>query len=631
MRTLLIALLCFFSVGLATPTFSGCWQGITPPGISLALSPNTYVSQAGVAYNFGCDGTLRALVSGYWTVYFPANPALQYSVGGNITVFGTWNTVYGGSTSGIIEIDFDASFKVYGNCTGVFDPPPGAPYNFCSDGYGINAIMAGVYDFGIQNTNLILIPNGPVGAEITLQGSLQPVELGSPNTIWGYKSMVLTPFFCTLITCAPATPAPTGTPTPSPPTPAPATSAPPTPFPPGPPPGTPAAPTPTPGLPPTPAPTPSPPTPAPTPAPTPVPGLFDACCSQCRSAIAINTGYPFCIEVPAGDPCGAGYTKSSLNQAAGICQLAPSCQSYACSSVVPCDVYQADDVAGTLVNWCGFGQPPCCFPEIGTCDSCFSPPPPPPPTPGPAPTPAPPPTPAPTPSSAVSGACCNPNFVEEGNTAATMCADNYPNDGTCGDGAPPGVNFYGSWVFLGVGTTCEDDCLSYCCRSKYACAGGGSGSTMTADDCAFIAGAWTGYGQLTPCKDGVCANGGRPIDFTQQACCATSINACGNPALLPQCYSSTSTCASGYENIGFGTTCQYDCVSSCCCNNQVSFGRPCIGFLTPSQCTDYCSTYGDPIWYPRNCYDNYLACNITLSCPLCFRDGGTICLPGPPI
>ncbi len=240
-----------------------------------------------------------------------------------------------------------------------------------------------------------------------------------------------------------------------------------------------------------------------------------------------------------------------------------------------------------------------------------------------APTPPPAPTPAPTPSSATSGACCNPNLVWEGNTADTMCVDNVL-PSICGDGDP--ANFFGSWTFKGIGSTCEDDCTSHCCKPGYAC---DVNQEMTAAECAFISGTWVGNGQPTNCRDGVCANGGYPIDYTQQACCANNINACGPPALVPQCYASTTTCAAGYEAMGFGTTCAYDCTSSCCCTSQVSFGRPCIGFITPSQCTAYCDTYGDPIWYPRNCYNNYLACNYTLSCPLCFRDGGTICLPGP--
>lgn len=591
----LIVLLAFLALACAAPMFAGCFTGYSQTAVAIALSPISYVVNVNVTYNFGCTGTLRVLMIGIWTVYDPTNTKLQYQVDGNVTVVGTWNTIYGDNSAGLLNIDVDDEYLTYGNCTGLFDtnPPGTLPYDWCSNSFGLSAVLSGMYWYSQQVGYLTLIPDGPVGAEITLGGVLQPIAISSSNTIWGLKAMTLGPYPC--VTCAPATPAPsTGAPTP-PPTP------PPTPAP--------LPPTPFPGV-PTPAPTPAPPTPAPpTPAPTPAPGApAKACCrSEC---VLINPSDPnqLCMEIPAASSCPAGYTLSNTGTFGSACMFSP-CVSAVCgtvgSSYIPsCGtyIYYTAATFNYPSYWRAFGSstdPGWCN-SFGLCGGCGGGPPPPPPTPAPTP-------PAPTPAPATQ-ACCNTQTVIGPATADYFCKD-LPVDGSLG---MCGVGYYAYWQDGGPGSSCTGtaSCASYQCTPGTSC----STNLLSAADCAASGASWAGQGNLNNCRvtDGYCPTG-YPIEYGVGVCCAAttaSANGCSlSTNSSQQCIyvpagSGGATCSFyNMEYLGAGTVCA-DCQSTCCCSSGVELAA-CANNYSPQECADLSASVGvSCTWFGHNCAGN---------------------------
>lgn len=610
-----------------TPIFTGCFNGHSQAGYAYALSTTTYALSVNVSYNFVCDGQFAAFLSGYWSIYQPNVPQLQYEVSGNISIVGLWNVMTGDNSAGILQISLDPDFITFGNCTGLFDSPPfgKSGYNWCASGPGLVGIVAGAYYYGIQYGLLELSPAGASSPEIVVQGTLTPVEMAGPNTIWGYKSMEFNQFACT--TCAPATPAPSGTPVPPPTTTYPPSLPPATPVPtPSLPPTIPPGPTPTPTpLPPAPTP---PPTPAPTPAPPPTPAPtatpVDICCyASCLRATPNGSGYPFCLEVASGVTCPTNYVKTGSSIVGGLgCTSGSTCISSQCQPAFPlsCDDGESDQNAGGNTVWNGFGQISTCAPN--SCPDCGGPPPPPPP-----PAPTPPPTPAPTPVPATQS-CCNPNFVPAGNPASQMCADINPI--YCGNFDP--ANFYGDWVPGGAGSACNSgslaQCASYCCNPTNPTACNPAPVQLTPSECASNGYAWAGAGQGQSCRsDGYCSNGGRSVDYTYGACCADSTH-CGLTTGAQQCYnigdsiSYACTNSPGYTYKGAGTNCQndIDCTSTCCCNDGAGPGANfCYVNMPYPTCSNLATTFSgyDCTWYGDGCQSRYFSCSISGPCPGC--------------
>lgn len=571
------------AVASAAPVFTGCFNGYSQPGIAVALSSISSVSSVNVSYSFICDGTFRIFAEAYWEIDNPSYPTLQYQTLGNVTIFGTWNVIYGDNSAGLLNVNIDSDFLSFGNCTGRFNLPAGkSAYNWCSDSAGLSSVISGAYYYSQQVGYLTLLPNT------------------ATRFIWGMESMTLGAYSCA--TCAPATPAPvpTGSPTPTPsiPTPPPLTTAAPTPIPGVPTPAPPTPPPPTPG-PPTPAPTPTPP-PTPTPAPTPVPRVLVCCQSFCVYPTNLSD---VCIEIPITSSCPSDFVfVEDADQGFGCSQPGP-CTSWICSlsEFGVCQfvsAYQAPFIPEISV-WAGHNNPQHCSSGTGFCATCGG-------TLPPAPTPPPPPPtpPPPTPPPATI-ACCNTQTVIGPVTANYFCAD-----------VPAsycGVGFYAGWQNSGVGTSCanSNQCGSYCCAvgSSASCPTG----PITAAACAAIGGSWAGSGNSNNCRSflPLCPTG-YPIDYSQGACCmggsgfpngcSASTNYTNQCYMVPHGYSAGLCTAAGGDYKGDGSNCAYDCTSTCCCAGVGSTFGYCETGISPSTCNSVSTTIGVPCtWFGEYC------------------------------